>query len=274
MAISLKDLKQVRATLPPRALIYGPPGQGKTTLASEWPNAVYIQIEDGTPGNLTLDSFGLLTRYEQVMEAIGALYTENHGYQSVVTDTLDKFEPLVWAATCEANKWADIEAPGYGKGYVAADMFWREYLDGLDALRRDRNMNVVMIAHSTIERFDDPRTASYSRFDIRLHKRAAGLVVDWCDLGVMLNQDATIKTEDQGFNKKRSHAEGGFQRWMYLEGRPAFMAKNRYCMPEKLPYKKGEGYKAIAPYLPAAAEQATATEQASEQPAGDSQQAA
>ena len=86
MAISIKNLHQVKAHLPPRVLIYGPPGIGKTTLASEFPNPVWLQVEDGVPSDLALNSFGRLTTYDEVMEAIAALYTEEHQGKTVVLD--------------------------------------------------------------------------------------------------------------------------------------------------------------------------------------------
>ncbi|NVM42809.1 AAA family ATPase, partial [Ochrobactrum intermedium] len=69
MAISLSNLKKVKADKPPRILVYGPPGIGKTTLASEFPNPVFLQVEEGTPSGKELDAFSDLKSFSQVMEA-------------------------------------------------------------------------------------------------------------------------------------------------------------------------------------------------------------
>lgn len=250
MAVSLRDLKRVKSVLPPRTLIYGPPKLGKTTLANEWPNTVFLQTEQGEGSETEIDTFGLLTSYDDVISAIGELYSQDHGFQNVVLDSCDKLEPLLWAATCTANKWDSIESPGYGKGYIAADVFWRDLIEGLNALRRDRGMSVTLIAHSEVGRFDDPRTSSYSRFDIRLQKRALAIIEDEMDLILCLNQEAGIKDDKQGFNKTRAVAEGGVMRWMYVEGRPSMNAGNRYGMPPKFPYLRGKGYETLAKYFP------------------------
>lgn len=250
MAISLKDLKQTTAMTPPRLVIYGPEGIGKTTLASEFPNAVWIQVEDGTPSDLKLDTFGHLTTFDQVMEAITSLYQEDHRYQTVVVDGLDKLEPLVWGKVCELNNWRSIESPGYGKGYKEADYVWRDFLEGLNALRRDKGMAYILLAHSDIDRFDDPQSASYSRYDLRLHDRANAAIKDEVDAILLLKQDATVNLDDEGFGKKRARADGGGQRWIYAEGRPAFVAKNRYGMPPKLMFNRGSGFAELSKYFP------------------------
>lgn len=261
MAISIKNLHQVKAHLPPRVLIYGPPGIGKTTLASEFPTPVWLQVEDGVPSDLALNSFGRLTTYDEVMEAIAALYTEEHQGKTVVLDSLDKLEPLVWAKVCADNNWQTIESPGYGRGYVGTDSYWRDLQEGLNALRRDKGMGVVYIAHSVIETVNDPTTASYSQYNIRLHKRAVGLMQDEVDAIFFLNQDVSLLQNDPKAKAgpgTRLRAAGGGNRWVHCTPRPAYIAKNRYGMPDKLEYKKGEGFKVMEPFFPSAAKKPVA----------------
>ncbi len=49
MSISLKSLRKRTNESAARIVIYGPEGIGKTTLAAEFPESVFIQVEDGTP---------------------------------------------------------------------------------------------------------------------------------------------------------------------------------------------------------------------------------
>jgi hypothetical protein len=149
-------------------------------------------------------------------------------------DSLDPLEKFMWADACAANGWASIETPGYGKGYVVVDRWWIDFLAGVEFLRRERGMVIVLLAHSAAETINDPRVPAYTSYQLRLHKRARGLIQDQMDVIAFLATEVVVATEDQGFNKKRHRADGGSARWLHFENRPAFLAKSRFDLPPKL----------------------------------------
>jgi hypothetical protein len=237
--------------LPPRIIIHGKEGSGKTTLAAKFPQPVFLQVEDGCPAGLEIATFGALSSYADVVAAITALGHEQHNFQTVAIDSLDALEPLVWGATCVAHGWASIESVGYGRGYVEADKQWLDLLAGLDWLRRNRGMTIVLIAHSAVETVNDPRAPSYTSYQLRLHKRGRALVQDWADAIGFLTTELVIQTEEQGF-RKRTRADGGSARYIHWEGKPSFTAKNRYALPAKMLVPKDFDFaKQLACFFPA-----------------------
>ena len=247
MALSLSNLVRRKSDKPPRMVIYGVPGIGKTSLAAEFPEPIFIQTEEGA-GNLELTTFAAepLTSFAQVDEAIELLLTGDHGYRTAVLDSLDWLEPIVWAETCRGNKWQSIEEPGYGKGYSIADITWRYLLDRLNLLRDQRGMTLIMLAHEEIKTFSDPERDSYDRYRLRLHKRAAEMVIENADVVGFMNYVTTIRKEKGGFTKETAKASGSGTRTLHLAERPAFTAKNRFDMPDSILVKRGEGYAALA----------------------------
>jgi hypothetical protein len=257
----LEKIKALKADKPPRILIYGPPKIGKTTLASEFPNAVFLQLEDGENDTETeglnradLQSFG------DVMEAMRELYEGEHGYSTLVIDSLSELQALVYEETCargdeKGNAKARIEDFGYGKGYVYAVTVWNEFLDALNMLRIGRNMTCILIGHAKVDRFDDPETVSYHRYEIDLHDRAQKLLEREMDAILLLKRDVSIKTEEIGPKKERKHAEGS-NIFICCEGKPSQISGSRYSLPSKTLYRKGQGYAALASFLPAQPETA------------------
>ncbi|WP_019999025.1 ATP-binding protein [Aureimonas ureilytica] len=252
MAISLGSLTSTRNTKPPIGVLYGIHGVGKTRLASEFPDPYYLPtIGEEPPEGVEMPSPGTAESLDEVLDVIQWLLTEEHDRKTLIVDSLDGLEPLVWAHTCGQNGWNSIEDAGFGKGYVAADAVWREFIGGVQALR-DSGVGVILIAHTEITRFDSPTSDPYSRYGIKLHKRASALIQEAAQFVGFMNFRHSLKEKEVGFNKKVSHAEGSGERQVHLEERPGFLAKSRYETPASLSYKVGQGYAALAKFLPGA----------------------
>jgi AAA domain len=233
MAISLASLNRATALKPPRILIHGVHGVGKTTFAAGAPEPVFILTEDGL-GTLDVPHFPLARTFDEVMQALAALYAEEHRFRTLVMDSADWLEPLVWARVCKDQGWKSIEDAGYGKGYVNALDLWREYLEGLNALRDDKGMAIVQIAHTDIKRFDSPESEPYDRYVIKLHAKASALLQEHSDIVLFANYRISTVKSDVGFNKKVTRALGSGERLLHTAERPAFLAKNRYALPDTL----------------------------------------
>lgn len=250
MAISLANLRRANLHLPPLNLIYGAPGLGKTSLALEAPNTVYIQVApEAPPRGIEPVGFGELISYEQIGEAMKSLYAEKHVFTHVVIDSMDALEPLIWQETCRRNNWQTIETPGFGKGYLAADDVWREFITRCERLRRERGLQVTWLGLADASNHEEPGQQPYKRYAMKLHKRGHGLLTQAADAVLFINTKVTVKEVDTGFNRTSAHAEGGGTRWLFTDGRPAFEAKNRFNMPDQIALPKGKAWAAIAPYL-------------------------
>lgn len=227
MAISLKDLQRGASNTPPRILIFGVAGIGKTTFCANAPAPVFIQTEDGL-GTIDAPAFPLARSFGEVREALQSLITEEHDYKTLVLDSLDWLEPLIWQEVCANNDVQSIEQIPYGKGFAMAAEIWRDYLDGINTLRDSRGMMIIQTAHSDIKRYESPEADSYDRYVIKLHNKAAGLVQEHSDCVFFANYKTAVVKENLGFNATRNKAVGSGDRVIHTQERPAFSAKNRY----------------------------------------------
>ena len=218
---------------PPRIVLHGTSGVGKTTFAASAEKPIFILTEDGL-GKLEVDHFPMVTGFEQLIEYMESLAAEAHDYKTVVLDSLDWLETLIWDRVAKDNGKSSIEDIGYAKGYIFALNYWRELLRGFTYLRDEKNMTVVLLAHSQIKRFDSPTSEPYDRIRLKLHDKAAAVVAEWSDVILYAGYRAVVKrTDDQG---KHVIGIGKGERVLYTEERPAFDAKNRYGLPPELPF--------------------------------------
>jgi hypothetical protein len=227
----LKSIKRGQDIKPPRLVVYGVEGIGKTTFAASAPSPIFIQTEDGL-GALDAPRFPLVQTVDQIREAIGVLYSEEHGFQSVVLDSADHLE-LIISRELEAK--FDAKDLAYGKFAVKQSEIWQDLLAGFNALRNDRGMSVLILAHSQIKRFDSPETEPYDRYSLKLGERSSSYLREWCDALLFANYKTVIKRSEVGFNKEVTRGITTGERLLFSTEKPAYMAKNRYSLPESIP---------------------------------------
>lgn len=237
MAISLSSISRTtRNSLPPRIVIHGAQKIGKSTFAAGAYRPIFLPLEDGLSG-LEVDAFKggePLASYDEVEQALHVLYAEKHEFGTVVVDSIDWLEPLIWAHVCKKNNWSSIEQPGYGRGYIEANHIWREFLAKLNTLRMERSMAIVLIAHSAVKRFEAPDTEAFDRYELKMQRGALSLIVEWADVIGFAQEETAIKKENSGFNIRARGVSTG-RRILQCNAKPSFIAGNRYALPDVLP---------------------------------------
>jgi hypothetical protein len=225
------NLRKGKQSVPPRFVLYGGHGIGKSTLASQFPRPIFISTEDGLD-SLDVTSFPKAAHINDVVASIKTLIKEDHDFQTVVIDSVDWLvEPLIVSNVEATHEAKDL---AYGKGQMMVAEEFREILQGLDALRLRRNMNVVLIAHATVVRFEDPRTEPYDRYQPKLPNRCNALLQEWADVIAFAAFKVIIRKSDTGFNKEKTRGVTTGERLLHFVENPAYAAKNRYACPDEI----------------------------------------
>jgi len=216
----LSRIKKGRENLPPRLMIYGGEGIGKSTFAAGAPSPVFIQTEDGL-GGMDVARFDLATKYPDVIDNIRGLRDEEHEFQTVVIDSVDWLERLIHDHVVQQDGATSIEMAcgGYGRGYRKA-----------------------------LDHFRDVLTALDDRYSPRLHKEANALLCEWVDAVLFATRRTTTRTSDEQSGKRvlaTSVGKDGAERVLRVSGTPACLAKNRFGLSGELPLSWDAFFNAI-----------------------------
>ncbi len=239
--MTLANITRGVQAAPVRVLLYGVEGVGKSTFGANAPNPIFIGAEDGT-GCLDVARYPQPESFSEAVEAVRDLTAADHDFKTLVLDTLDWLEPLVWAEVCRKGGKANIEDFGFGKGYIAAVDEWRILLASLEALRRAKQMHIVLLAHSWLKTFKNPMDEDYDRYEMKLHAKAAGLLREWVDAVLFANYE-TIAAKNEKTKRVRGVSTGA--RLLHTTHSAAWDAKNRYSLPERLPLSWPDFFAAV-----------------------------
>lgn len=211
-----------------RILIYGEPGVGKSTLAAQFPNPIFLNLEDGIR-DLDCDH---TDRIESLNEFMGYVVADlpTTEYATIVVDTVDWLEKLLMAEVASRAGKATIEDIGFGKGYQSLEKLWKEVLNGLGYLW-NQGRNIILTCHETVDKFADPEGDGYNYYRPALHRNGSSCVSEWCDEVLFCKHRRVSRKADDG---KRTVAVAG-ERIIICNNTQAIEAKNRLGMPDELP---------------------------------------
>ena len=219
-----------------KVVVYGPEGIGKSTFAAHFPEPLFIDTE-GSTKDMDVARTESPTSWMMLMEQVR--YVKNHPElcRTLVVDTADWAEMLCITQICDKNHKASIEEFGYGKGYVYVQEEFGRLLNALEEVVK-AGIHVVLTAHAKMRKFEQPdELGAYDRWEMKLTKQTAPMVKEWADMVLFANYKTfVINVDGQGVQKGKNKAQGG-KRVMYTSHHPCWDAKNRYGLPEEMPFE-------------------------------------
>lgn len=259
-----------------KVVIYGPEGIGKSSLAAQFPNPIFIDTE-GSTTELDVKRLPAPTSWQMINQQVDWVKQQGSSqFGTLVIDTIDWAEMKCNESVCAAHGKTGIENFGYGQGYVYAAEEFGRFLNKLSDVI-DAGIHVVLNAHSHVVKFDQPdEMGSYDRYQLKLGQktgsRTAALVKEWADMVLFINYKTfSVAVDEKG---KKHKAQGG-TRTMYTTHHPAWDAKNRHGLPPELPLDYSHiahifsSQPAVQQQQPATNTNATTQQQAPTQPPAD-----
>lgn len=225
MAITDK-IQRGRQRKPITACIYGVPGIGKTTFGASAPNPLVYDLEGGST-TLDVSRVGAPESWEAFVADLRDLASADHGFRTLVIDTLDALEVLAVQYVCTKGNKSTLADFSWGAGYALLAQEWRLFLRALEIARDRRAMNVVLIAHEHRKAFSDPELGSFEMYRPKLQDKIWALTNEWCD-AVMFAQFDQALLEKEG-QKNRAIVSG--RRVLRTQRGTGYVAKNRFGLP-------------------------------------------
>lgn len=232
-------MKIIKGKIPcaKKVTIYGPEGIGKSTFAAKFPEPVFIDTE-GSTKDMDVARFEKPSSWTMLMEQIRYVKANPSICKTLVIDTVDWAEQMCVADVCARYGKKGVEDFGYGNGYVYAKEEFGRFLNALEEVV-ETGINVVLTAHAQMRKFEQPdELGSYDRWEMKLGKKTSSqttpLAKEWADMVLFANYKTwSIATDDKG---KKRKAQGG-ARVLYTSHHPCWDAKNRYGLPEEVPFE-------------------------------------
>lgn len=222
--------------------VTGDAGIGKTSMACTFPAPIVIRAEDGLqsiPVEARPKAFPVLEDVPTLWDQMAALLHGEHEFKTLVIDSVTALERMFVQHIIDTDqknpKSLNQAMGGYGAGPKAVGGLHQQVRRTAGALRKDRGMHVVFIAHADTETVDLPDEDAYTRYNLRLGKKSIAPYTDDVDMVGFLKL-RTMTKGDEG-QKRKAISDG--QRIMVAHTTAANVSKNRYGITDPIPVEFG-----------------------------------
>lgn len=247
--MSILDKVTVTGPRAPRITIYGKPGRGKSTLASKFPNPLFLLTEE--VGLLDIPHLPVVTSFDEMWSNIVALLKEEElPYKTIVIDSISKLDALLVKYILDKEpptkngKTPTLNSAcgGYGAGTLQAQTLYRALKAHLDKFQ-ERGIAVVYISHYVSAKVRSPESEDYDVASIVMnHDRSREVFIDDVDAVLFCKLKTYFVETEHG----RTLAQSTGERVIVTGSSDAYIAKNRYNMPPEIE----QSFEEIAKYIP------------------------
>lgn len=219
-----------------KTVVYGPEGIGKSTFAARFPDPVFIDTE-GSTKDMDVARLPEPSSWTMILNQVSDVIKAPNVCKTLIVDTADWAETLCTTSVCTKNQKSSIEDFGYGKGYTYIQEEFGKLLNLLTDVTKV-GINVVLTAHAKMRKFEQPdEMGAYDRWEMKLSKGVAPMVKEWADMVLFCNyKTMVVNVDGQGAQKGKNKAQGG-RRVMYTTHHSCWDAKNRYGLPDEVPFE-------------------------------------
>lgn len=185
----------------PRIVIFGEEKIGKSTFCAQFPNPIFLDIEDGLnflavdykkKTGKELSRTPVIHNMDDLRYWLNELSKGDHNFSTLVIDSLDWLENLVIRQVCEELGIKELSDVAYGGAYNSLETKIRKILNGLDKLLMEQKLQPVLIAHSSIRTVSEPGQDSYDKYSLKLSKKTSALIKEWADVILAARRDFVV----------------------------------------------------------------------------------
>lgn len=217
MAIGFEEVKiGTSKEMPAKVILYGVPKIGKSRFAADFPDAFFINIEDGLSYlGKEVRSTPKLESYDDVMAWLVHIHsTDSFTAGRIVVDSLDWFEALARKSVEDAHGGKSISDQAYkpfsyGAGMALVADKTNRIFTALDAIYKTRGIPSLLIAHSQIRTIDLPNKDPYSKYELKLGKAVAAKAAEWADLILFADYSFVVTSDGKTSEPKPVLLAGG-----------------------------------------------------------------